>query len=40
VMVLAVVLVVFTRGRLAYEPERTSAQPAEAGRVAARPRVQ
>jgi membrane protease YdiL (CAAX protease family) len=40
VMVLAVVLVVFTRGRLAYEPERTSAQPAEAGRVAAQPRVQ
>ena len=30
VMVLAVLLVAFTRGRLAYEPERTAAQPAEA----------
>jgi hypothetical protein len=27
IMVLAVVITVFTRGRLAYEPERASAQP-------------
>ena len=39
VAVIAVVLAVFTRGRLAYEPERAALRPAEAGRVAARPRA-
>jgi CAAX protease family protein len=39
VAVVAVLVTVFTRGRLAYEPER-AAGPAEAERVAARPRVQ
>jgi hypothetical protein len=40
VMVLAVLLVVFTRGRLAYEPERAAPRPAETVEVAAQPRVQ
>ncbi len=40
VMVLAVLLVAFTRGGLAYEPERTAAQTAEAGGVTAQPGVQ
>ncbi len=31
VMVLAVVVALFTRGRLSYEPERAAARPAEAG---------
>ena len=39
VMVLAVVLVVFTRGRLGYEPERAGLRAAAAGGVAAQPRV-
>ena len=38
-VVLAVVVAALTRGRLAYEPERAT-QPAEAGGVAAQPRVQ
>ncbi len=40
VTVLAVLVVVFTRGRLAYEPERAASRPAEAGGVVAQPRVQ
>jgi hypothetical protein len=40
VAVIAVLLVGFTRGRLARKPERTVPRPAAAGRVAARPRVQ
>jgi membrane protease YdiL (CAAX protease family) len=39
VMVLAVVLVVFTRGRLGYEPERAGLRATAAGGVAAQPRV-
>jgi membrane protease YdiL (CAAX protease family) len=40
VLVVAVLLVVFTRGRLAYEPTLGAARPAEAGGVATgRPRV-
>jgi membrane protease YdiL (CAAX protease family) len=39
VAVVAVLVTVLTKGRLAYEPER-AAGPAEAGGVAARPRVQ
>ena len=39
VMVLAVLLVVFTRGRLAYKPERVVRRPADAGGMAAQPRV-
>jgi CAAX protease family protein len=39
VMVLAVLLVVFTRGRLAYEPGRAVPRAAKAGRAAAQPRV-
>jgi uncharacterized protein len=40
VMMGAVLLVVVTRGRLAYEPNRGAARPAEAGRVlTGRPRV-
>ena len=40
VMVLAVMVAVFTRGRLSYEPERAAPRPAEAERVAAQPSVQ
>jgi hypothetical protein len=40
VMVLAVVVAVFTRGRLSYEPERAAPRPAEAEGVAAQPSVQ
>lgn len=40
VMVLAVVLAVFTRGRLSYKSERTAPRPVEAGGVASQPRVQ
>ena len=40
VAVLAVVLLVFTKGRLAYEPERAATRPSEAVGVAAHPRVQ
>jgi membrane protease YdiL (CAAX protease family) len=40
VAVIAVLLVVFTRGRLAYDPERAAPRAAEAGEVAAQPRVQ
>jgi len=39
-VVLAVVIAAFTRGRLAYEPERAATPPTEAGEVAAQPRVQ
>ncbi len=39
VAVLAVVITVLTRGRLAYEPEHAT-RPAEAGGVAVQPRVQ
>jgi hypothetical protein len=40
IMIVAVLLVVFTRGRLAYEPTRGAARPAEEGRLATgRPRV-
>jgi membrane protease YdiL (CAAX protease family) len=39
VMVLAVVLVVFTRGRLGHEPERAGLRATAAGGVAAQPRV-
>ena len=40
IIIVAVLLVVFTRGRLAYEPTRGAARPAEAGRGATgRPRV-
>jgi CAAX protease family protein len=39
VAVLAVLVVVFTRGRLSYEPERAAPRPAEAGGVAAQPSV-
>lgn len=39
VMVLAVLLVVFTRGRLAYERARTTPRPTEAGGAAAGSRV-
>ena len=35
----AVLLTVFTKGRLAYEPERAAPQPGEAGELAAQPRV-
>jgi uncharacterized protein len=38
-VVVAVVVAVLTRDRLAYAPERTAPRPAEAGGVAARPRV-
>ena len=37
--VVAVLVTVLTKGHLAYEPERAALRPAEAGRVAARPRV-
>ena len=40
IAVIAVLLVVFTRGHLAYEPDRTAPRPAAAGRVAVWPRVQ
>ena len=40
VAVIAVLLVVFTRGRLAYEPGRVAPGAAEAGGAAAQPRVQ
>jgi membrane protease YdiL (CAAX protease family) len=40
VAVIAVLLVVFTRGRLAYKRERGAPQPAAAGGAAAQPRVQ
>jgi membrane protease YdiL (CAAX protease family) len=40
VLVLAVLLAVLTRGRLAYEPGRAVPRSAEAGRVAGQPRVQ
>jgi uncharacterized protein len=40
VAVLAVVLVMFTRGRLAYEPEHAAPRPAEAVGVAAQPKLQ
>ncbi len=40
VAVLAVVLLVFTKGRLAYEPERAATRPSEAVGVATHPRVQ
>jgi membrane protease YdiL (CAAX protease family) len=40
VAVIAVLLVVLTRGRLAYEPERAAPGAAEAGGAAAQPRVQ
>jgi CAAX protease family protein len=39
-VVLAVAITVFTRGRLAYEAERAATPPAEAGGVAVQPRVQ
>jgi uncharacterized protein len=39
VMVFAVLLVVFTRGRLAYESQRAAPRAAEAGGAAAQPRV-
>ena len=39
VAVLAVLLVVFTRGRLSYHPERAAQRPAESGGVAAQPRL-
>lgn len=39
VAVLAVLLVVFTRGRLSYKPERATPRPAEAARAATQPRV-
>jgi membrane protease YdiL (CAAX protease family) len=39
-VVLAVVIAAFTRGRLAYEPERPATPLTEAGEVAAQPRVQ
>ena len=39
-VVLAVVITVFTRGRLGYEAERAATPPAEAGGAAAQPRVQ
>ncbi len=38
-VMLAVLLVVFTRGRLAYQPERAALRPVEAGGVAGQPRV-
>jgi hypothetical protein len=38
--VLAVVVAVFTRGRLSYEPERAAPRPAEAEGVAAQPSAQ
>ncbi len=37
VMVLAVLIAVFTRGRLVYEPERKAPRPVEAGGMAAQP---
>ncbi len=40
VTVLAVVVAVFTRGRLSYEPERAAPRPAEAEGVAAQPSAQ
>jgi membrane protease YdiL (CAAX protease family) len=40
VAVIAVVLVVFTRGRLAYEPERAEPRATQEGGAAAQPRVQ
>jgi uncharacterized protein len=40
VLVLAVILVVFSRRRLAYEPERAEQRPADLGGMAVRPRVQ
>ena len=39
-VVLALAITVFSKGRLAYEPGRAATQPAEAGGVAAKPRVQ
>ncbi len=39
-VVLAVVITAFTRGRLAHEPRRAATPPAEAGGVAAQPRAQ
>jgi uncharacterized protein len=40
IMIVAVLLVVFTRGRLAFEPGRSTApRPADAGRVPGQPRV-
>ena len=38
--VLAVVVVVFTRGRPAYEPELAAPRPVEARGIATQPRVQ
>ena len=40
VAIVAVLLVVFTRGRLSYEPERATLRPAEAARAATQPRSQ
>jgi hypothetical protein len=40
VAMLAVLVVVFTRGRLGYEPARAAMRPAEAGGDAAQPSVQ
>jgi hypothetical protein len=40
VAVIAVLLGVFTRGHLAYEPQRVAPRAAEAGGAAAHPRVQ
>jgi membrane protease YdiL (CAAX protease family) len=40
VAVLGVLVVVFTKGRLGYDAERTAPRPPEAGRVAARPSAQ
>jgi hypothetical protein len=39
-VVVAVVVVAFTRGRLGYEPERAAPRPAEAVAGATQPRVQ
>jgi hypothetical protein len=39
VAVIAVLVAVFTRGRLAYEPERAVPRAAEAGGATAQPRV-
>ena len=40
VAVVAVLITVFTRGRLAYEPDQAARRPAASGGVAAQPRVQ
>jgi membrane protease YdiL (CAAX protease family) len=40
IMIVSVLLVVFTRGRLAYEPTRVAARQAEAGEITTQPRVQ